>query len=58
MMRRETAVPISRMLLPSPAVCADLYRRTTDSNANNSHCSRKEIDIDICLLTDSVAKGR
>ena len=32
MMRRKPW-PISRILLPSPAVCADLYRRTTDSNA-------------------------
>ena len=32
MMRRKPW-PISRILLPSPAVCADLYRRTTDNNA-------------------------
>ena len=34
MMLRRKPCPISRMLLPSPAVCADLYKRITESSAN------------------------
>ena len=33
-MIRRKPCPISRMLLPSPAVCADLYKRITESSAN------------------------